>query len=283
MHNSLQVLTTDIGFGEAPRWRNGLLWFSDIKAHAVKTISPQGELNTVLKLDCEPSGLGWLPDGSLLIVSMLDHRLLRYDGKDVHTHADLSAYCGGKLNDLVVDVHGHAFASNMGFDYHQGDTPCTTDLLRVDSDGSISIAASDIWCPNGMAITADGQTLLVGQSASTEVLAFDLAADGSLANRRVYVQLPQGCMTDGMCIDKDGAVWIASPISNEFMRLTANGDITDRVSTGSRHAIACMLGGADRRTLFCMTAAGLDLSVSMEVLSGQIETLTVAIPGAGWP
>lgn len=283
MTYQLRRLTDDVCFGEAPRWRNGKLWFSDIKGRKVKTVDLDGLVETVLETEQEPSGLGWLPDGSMVLVSMLDHRVLRYDGETLSTLADVSHLSGGKLNDMVVDQYGHIYMSNLGYDYEKGETRVTTNIVRVDADGTSSAAVGGVLCPNGMAITADGKTLIVGQSASPELLAFDLADDGRVSNRFVYAELPEGSIADGICVDAEGAVWVASPISKEFIRIEKGGNVTDIISTGERHAIACMLGGDDRRTLFCMTSAGIHLSASREELDGAIEITTVEVPGVGWP
>lgn len=280
----MQVISRDVIFGEGPRWRDGWLWFSDMRAGEVKRIRPDGEQETVFTLEGEPSGLGWLPDGTLLVVSMIDHRLLRRRDGVLGEVADLSPWCGGRANDMVVDQYGHAFVGNMGFDYEKGEPMQPTVLLRVDPDGGVSVAARDLACPNGMAITADGGTLVVGQSGSRELAAFDLAADGELANRQVYASLPEGVVSDGLCLDADDNVWVASPVSHEFLHLRRGTDqVLHRISTGKRYAIACMLGGEDRRTLFCLTAGSLHLSGDPGQIDGQVATLRVEVPGAGWP
>jgi len=283
MSYQLTRLTSDVCFGEAPRWREGKLWFSDIRGHRVKTVDLSGLVETILETDFEPSGLGWLLDGSMVVVSMIDHCVMRYDGEALTKLADVSHLSGGKLNDMVVDQFGHIYMSNLGYDYEKGEERVTTNIVRVDADGSSQAATPGVLCPNGMAITADGKTLIVGQSASAEVLGFDLAKDGTVSNRQVYAELPEGRIADGICVDAEGAVWVASPITKEFVRIKKGGEVTDIISTGERHAIACMLGGEDRKTLFCMTSAGIHLSASPEVLEGAIEIATVDVPGAGWP
>jgi len=283
MNYQLEKLTDDVCFGEAPRWREGKLWFSDIKGHRVKNVDLNGIVATVLEIEEEPSGLGWLLDGSMVLVSMLDHRVLRYDGETLTTLADVSHLSGGKLNDMVVDQYGHIYMSNLGYDYEKGEARVATNIVRVDADGTSSAAIGGALCPNGMAITADGKTLIVGQSASTELLGFDLADDGHVSNRVVYAELPEGRIADGICVDAEGAVWVASPMTKEFIRIEKGGNVTNTISTGERHAIACMLGGDDRKTLFCMTSAGVHLSASAEALDGAIEITRVEVPGAGWP
>lgn len=281
---TLEVISTDLVFGEGPRWRDGWLYFSDMHGGAVKRIRPDGRQEVVFEVDGHPSGLGWLPDGTLLMVSMNDHRLMRYRGGQLEEVADLGRWCTGPANDMVVDQYGHAFVGNLGFDYEKGEAMRAAVLLRVDPDGRVTVAAEDLICPNGMAITADGRTLVVGQSGSRELAAFDLAADGSLSGRQVYATLPEGAVSDGICLDAQDNVWVASPMTHEFLQLKRGSDtVLQRIDTGERHAIACMLGGEDRRTLFCMTSGSLQLSGDPAWIDGQVAIARVEVPGAGWP
>lgn len=277
--SELQLLTDELVFGEGPRWHEGKLWFSDILGHAVKTVDLQGNVETVVELEGHPSGLGWRPDGTLLIVSMLDQRLLGFDGRRLFEVANMTGYASSKANDMVVDHAGHAFVGHFGFDYDKGESPATTNLLRIDPGGSIHIVATDVACPNGMAISEDGETLIVGQSMSNELLGFDLAHDGRISNRRVYASMPEGYIADGICVDVDGGVWVACPIKNEFIRVLPDGSVSDRISTGERHAIACALGGERLKTLFCLTAASMSLA-DPAATQGRIETVDVHVPAA---
>jgi sugar lactone lactonase YvrE len=170
----------------------------------------------------------------------------------------------------------------MGFDYESEPVRSTT-LVGLDPQGVAYAAATDLWCPNGMAIAPSGKRLIVGQSASREVLAFAIGPDGRLDGRRVFGTLPQGACSDGLCMDAAGAVWIASPTTREFLRMESGGTITDRVPTPERHAIACVLGGQDRRTLFCLTAATLSLHAARGTSEGRVERVRVTVPGAGTP
>jgi sugar lactone lactonase YvrE len=279
----LKVLTDRLIFGEAPRWHAGRLWFSDIKDRAVKTVDETGHVHTAFRLTQMPSGLGWLPDGRLLVVSMRDHKLMRQDPEGWVEVADVSQYCGGLLNDMVVDDRGRAYIGNIGFDFEIRPMVFkSTNLVRVDPDGIVECVASDVMCPNGMAITPDGRTLLVGQSTRTELLAFDIDAHGRLSDRRVYGRLPAQATFDGLCLDAQSAVWVASPVSNEFLRMLPGGKISDRIDTGRWRAIACMLGGEHRRTLFCFTASK-ETHETDSMGDSRISTVEVDIPGAGWP
>jgi sugar lactone lactonase YvrE len=279
-----KLLVDGIVFGEGPRWHQGRLYFSDIGDHRVQAVGPDGRLETVALLAGAPSGLGWLPDGRMLVVSMEDHRLLRLDPGGLREVADLSPWCGGKANDMVVDARGRAWVGNIGFDLEARPiAPRPTSLLRVDPDGSVGVAARDLWCPNGLAISADAGTLVVAESAAGRLAAFDVAADGSLARPRVFATLPPGAAPDGICIDAEDAVWVASPTTREFLRVRAGGEVAERIPTGERIAIACALGGEGRRTLFLVTSWTTSLVEAARARGGRIETCEVAVPGAGWP
>lgn len=281
----LTTLVDGLAFGEGPRWHAGRLWFSDIADHQVKALDADGKVEVMVELgDRQPSGLGWLPDGRLLVVSMLDHKLLRLDGNTLVEVADLSEFCGGWANDMVVDAEGRAFIGNLGGDLEADPIVMeNTHIVRVDPDGSVRSVASDLACPNGMVITQDGRTLIAGESAGMRLTAFDLAADGSLHRRRVFAQFEGGATPDGICIDAEDAVWIASPSTNEFLRVHEGGRISERISSGEPLAIACMLGGEDRKTLYALTAQTHVFSDARRLRSGRIETVRVEVPGAGRP
>ena len=272
-----------LGFGEAPRWHGGALWISDIARREVLRIDPAlGIAQRAFATPGEPSGLGWLPDGSLLVVQMEEHEVLRWDGSALTHFTSTAAFSRGKLNDMVIAADGRAWLSNMGFDY-ETEPACATVLVGLDPQGQPYDAATDLWCPNGMALTPGGEMLVVGQSANREVLAFDIDAHGALGDRRVFGTLPEGACSDGLCMDAAGGLWIASPTTREFLRMEPGGRITDSVPTPGRHAIACVLGGADRKTLFCLTAGTLSLRAARGTTEGRIERVAVAIPGAGTP
>ena len=281
--HTLQEFVSGLDFGEAPRWHDGALWISDIARREVLRIDASSAAVTrAFSTPGEPSGLGWLPDGSLLVVQMEEHEVLRWDGVSLAPYADTSAFSRWKLNDMVVAASGQAWISNMGFDY-ESEPACTTVLVGLDPQGKPFAAADGLHCPNGMAIDPSGTQLVVGQSASREVLQFRITASGELAERSVFGTLPQGGCSDGLCMDAAGALWIASPTTREFLRMEPGGRITDRVPTPGRHAIACVLGGTDRRTLYCLTAPTLSLRAARGTADGRIETVRVGIPGAGTP
>ncbi|MBW2423300.1 MAG: SMP-30/gluconolactonase/LRE family protein [Deltaproteobacteria bacterium] len=287
---TLSPFAEGLRFGEAPRWHAGRLWLSDQTGRRIYSAGEDAVLRIEHELDFQPSGLGWLPDGRLLAVSMLDHRLMREDGRGgFEVVAELAAYCGGKLNDMIVDAAGRAYIGNIGFDEEsfdpsqEGFVLPTTSLVRVDPDGRHGVVAQDLACPNGMGISEDGRTLVVGQSGSPEILAFEIEPDGALSNRRVYARLPGDFGPDGLCLDAEGGVWAADPQGQAFLRVRPGGEITHRIDTGGRAAIACVLGGADRRTLFAITCWTISHTASLTRRGGTVETLRVDVPGAGRP
>jgi sugar lactone lactonase YvrE len=276
------VVLEGLAFPEGPRWHEGRLWFSDMHAHVVIALDPaSGKTEEIVEVRSDPSGLGWLPDGTLLVVSMTDRRVMRMDGGQLVEHADLSPWATFHCNDMVVDGRGRAYVGNFGFDLHTGAAPVPATMVRVDPDGSAQPAATELNFPNGTVITPDGRTLVVGESFAGRLTAFDVAEDGSLSNRRVWAQL-EGAVPDGICLDEQGAIWVASPISNEVLRVREGGEVTQRFAL-DRGAFACMLGGDDRRTLFICTAASSDPQECIQQRSGRIESLRVDVPGAGLP
>src|SRR3954469_11453540 len=277
----LETLIDGLTFPEAPRWHDGKLWFSDFYSLRVLAVDLRGNARTVVEVPERPSGLGWRPDGTLLIVSMRDRSLYRLDAHQLVRVADLSAMTSGLCNDMVVDAHGRAYVGNFGYDRHAGEEPRTTCIVRIDLDGRVVRAADDLLFPNGTIITQDGKTLIVGETFAHRLTAFDNAADGSLDNRRVFAHI-DGLYPDGICLDEEGAVWVADPWGKRVVRVLDGGRIERTISTGERGAYACMLGGDDRRTLFICTNTGSGPTMA-EKRDGRIDFLRVDVPGAGLP
>ena len=277
-----KVVAEGLSFPEGPRWHEGALFFSDFYRHTVFRLAPGCELEAVAEVANQPSGLGWLPDGRMLIVSMTDRRLLRQepDGSLVE-HANLFDLAGYHCNDMVVDAKGGAYVGNFGFNSHDGSPAQLADLIRVEPDGRASIAAKGFAFPNGAVITPDGGTMVIGETRANRLTAFDVAADGALSNRRVWADLGEN-YPDGVCLDAEGAIWVADPRNRETIRVLEGGAVTDRISTGARGSFACMLGGDDRKTLYICTSSGSGPKAA-ERRDGCIEALRVAVPGAGQP
>ncbi len=276
-----EVLLDGLTFPEGPRWREGRLWFSDFYTHRVMTVDLDGRAETIVEVPQRPSGLGWTPSGELRVVSMLDRRLLRFDGKRLHLVADLSELATGPCNDMVVDASGRAYVGNFGYDRHAGESGRTTCIARIDPDGRVAAAADELVFPNGMVLTPDGKTLIVAETFAHRLTAFDVAADGALARRRVFAETP-GCFPDGICLDAEGAVWVADARGNHVQRFLQGGEVAQSVATPGRSSYACMLGGPARRTLFILTNTGSGPAMAQK-RDGRIETVEVAVPGAGLP
>lgn len=276
-----EVLLDELTFPEGPRWREGKLWFSDFYTHRVLSVDLDGRAETMVEVPQRPSGLGWTRSAELLVVSMLDRRVLRFDGKRLHLLADLSALATGPCNDMVVDTEGRAYVGNFGYDRHAGEAERTTCIARIDPDGRVVRAAEDLAFPNGMVLSPDGKTLIVAETFAHRLTAFDVAADGALARRRVFAETP-GCFPDGICLDAEGAVWVADARGDRVQRFLEGGRIAQSIATPGRQSYACMLGGAARRTLFILTNTGSGPAMAQK-RDGRIETIEVDVPGAGLP
>ena len=276
-------LLEGLAFPEGPRWHEGRLWFSDMHAHEIVAVDEAGRRETMLSWTGPVSGLGWLPDGRLLFVSMEDRKLMRreIDGRVV-LHGDLSGVATWHANDMVVDARGRAYVGNFGFSLHPMGAPAAATLARVDPDGSVHAAAGDLMFPNGMMITPDGGTLIVGESFAARLTAFDVAPDGALSNRHLWAQLPEGAVPDGSCLDADGAVWTASPTTKDVLRVREGGAVLEKITT-EQQAIACMLGGDDGRTLFILTAADTDPDACRKTRTARIVTHQAPAARAGLP
>jgi len=207
--------------------------------------------------------------------------LVRLEGSDLHTVADLSHLATGPCNDMVVDAGGRAYVGNFGYDRHRGEPLRSACIARVDPDGSVSVAAEDLIFPNGTVITPDGKTLIVAETRGNRLTAFDVMPDASLANRRSFAEL-EGCLPDGICLDAEGAIWVTDAGGGPLLRVFEGGRIERTIPTGERSAFACMLGGNQRRTLFLCTSTGTGPAMA-EKRDGRIEFFEVEVPGAGLP
>jgi sugar lactone lactonase YvrE len=277
-----ETLLSGLAFPEGPRWREGRLVFSDMQADEVLAVDLEGKTERICGVSEQPSGLGWLPDGRMLVVSMRDRRLLRLEADGTLAEvADLSPWATFHCNDMVVDAAGNAYVGNFGFDLHRNESQREACLLRVTPEGEVSVAAEGLLFPNGAVITPDGATLVVGETFGGKLTAFEIAEDGGLSNRRVWAQL-EGAVPDGICLDEAGGIWVASPVGQQVLRVTEGGDVTHKVPVESE-AFACMLGGPDGRTLFVCTAKDSHPDVCRGERTGRIEIVTAPYPRAGLP
>jgi len=276
-----QVLVSGLSFPEGPRWHAGRLWFSDFYTHRVQSVDDSGALSTHAQVPQRPSGLGFLPDGTLLVVSMLDRRVLAVKDGAMRVHADLSPYAGGPCNDMVVDEAGRAYVGNFGYEKWEGASLKTTRLLRVDPDGRVAPVGTELTFPNGAVITPDGKRLIVGETFGHRLSSFDIQPDGSLTHHRVFADI-EGCNPDGIALDAEGAVWVADPEGRRMLRVREGGAVAQRIDLAPRGAYACALGGPDRRTLFILTNTSSGPQMA-DKRDGRIETVRVDVPGAGRP
>jgi sugar lactone lactonase YvrE len=278
-----ETVVEGLAFGEGPRWHDGTLYLSDMHSHRVVTVSDDGQIDEVAAYHGPLSGLGWLPDGRLLVVAM-EGRVLRLEGDELVEHGDLLALAPHEINDMIVHPQGWAWVGQFGFDRPGGAPRVTAPLLRVDPDGTVSAAAEDLSVANGMAITPDGNELLVAESGGKRITSFDIGPDGALSNRKVFADLGD-MVPDGICLDEEGAVWIGAVVSGCFARVRRGGEVTDRIEMPpGRNAVACVLGGPDRRTLYMITATTLgEAEASRQARAGRVEKVRVAVPGAGRP
>jgi sugar lactone lactonase YvrE len=281
-HPAPRVLLEGIVFPEGPRWREGRLYFSDIHAAKVIAVDMRGKSETIADVPERPSGLGFLPDGRLLVVSMRDRKLLRVDHDGLATVADLSRYAAGDANDMVVDAFGRAYIGNFGFDLFAGAEPRPACLVMVEPGGRVRVVAEDLQFPNGAVISPDGKTLILAETFAGRLTAFDVAEDGTLSRRRVFAALGER-QPDGICLDAEGAVWASCFGQDEFLRVREGGEIVGRVALTGRRAVACMLGGPDKKTLFCLTAETTVEDLAQGKSVGRIETVAVDVAGAGFP
>ncbi len=290
---SASVVREGLGFGEGPRWHQGRLWYSDFYRHGIYSMASDGS-DEVLEheVPTQPSGLGWLPDGDLLCVSMTDQKVLRFHADQVSTFADVGEHCVFWANDMIVSPGGYSYVGNFGFDLDarlaelgaerfNAEPPPTTNLVVLDPAGAIIQVVPDLAFPNGTVITPDGATLIIGETFGSRLTAFDVAADGTLSNRRVWAPL-ESTASDGMCLDAEGQIWLANARTRQCLRVREGGEITATVSCSQR-SFACMLGGEDRRTLYVMTATSSDRTEVAQKTGGRIEAVRVDVAGAGTP
>jgi sugar lactone lactonase YvrE len=241
------------------------------------TVDLEGKDETIVKMQNSPSGLGWDPQGRLLIVSMQDKRLLRLEPEGTKEVANISHLATHYCNDMVVDKHGNAYIGNFGFNINENAPFKSAEIILVKADGNASVVAENMAFPNGTVITPDGETLIVGETAGARLTAFDIKKDYTLTNRRIWAQLSGGAVPDGICLDSDGGIWVASPTTSEVLRVLEGGEVSNRIKIQDENsAYACMLGGPGRKILFICTS-------NESRTNGRIETIKVEVSGTGLP
>jgi len=250
------VVLDGFSFPEGLRWRDSMVWFSDMHTGDVYSLDPDlGSLEKRLVVEDQPSGMGWLPDGSMLLSLMLRRHVLRVfpDGSTA-VHADLSALTEHPINELVVDAAGHGYLGTFGYNIYAGDPLVQASVYRVDIDGSVTLAADAFDFPNGSVILPGTNTLVIAHSFRPELTGFEIEPNGTLVKRHVWALLPQGTTADGLAVDSVGRVWVSSILTHEFLRISAGGEISARVHTPGRLAVDCVVDGRSDDILYISTS-----------------------------
>jgi sugar lactone lactonase YvrE len=290
------VVLEGYSYLECPRWHEGRLWVSDFYTHRVLATDGGGSADVVAEVPNQPAGLGWLPDGPLLVVSMRDRKVLRREGSgELVEHADLSGLARGHANDMLVDGDGRAYVGSFGFDLMGGARMEPSVLVRVDPDGAATVAAEDLMFPNGMVLLPGG-TLVVAETFGNRLTAFDVGPGGGLTGRRAWATFGDPPQTDdvtealgqipvapdGICADAEGAIWVADALNRRVLRVLEGGEIAEEIQPGDG-VYACMLGGDDGRTLFMCTAPSFAEHERRDVREARLLSRRVDVPRAGLP
>ncbi len=294
---TFKTLISGLSFTECPRWHDGRLYFSDFYTRRVFAVDANGTKEIIAEVLDQPSGLGFLPDGRMLIVSMRDRKImLREHDASLVEYADLSDLAPWYLNDMLVDHQGRAWVGNFGFDLMGGAKVMTTNLICVDPDGCAKVAAGGLGFPNGMALTPDGDTLIVAETLMNRLTAFEVAC-GQLGRRWTWAAFGDpptlsdfaqrfrqvDVAPDGICLDADGAIWVADAKNGRCIRVAEGGDVLEELKTDGLGVFACMLGGADGRTLFLSVAPTFHEAEASANHRAEIWMTTVDVPRAGLP
>jgi len=273
----IKVLLSGLEFPEGPRWRNGKLFFSDLGGRKVMTVDESGKSEMIVELQDSPSGLGFLNDGRMLIVSMQKRCLMRLDPDGLKIHADLSKFTEFNCNDSITDIYERTYIGNWGTKSLESPAEPTC-IIMVTKDGDARIVAENLIFPNGCIVTPDCKTFIVAETFGNKLTAFDIENTGNLINRRVWAEF-KDFTPDGICLDEEGAIWVANPTNAEVIRVLEGGEITSKIKVKGTNVFACALGGDDGKTLFLCTS----LSLEDKRSSGRIEYLKVEIPGIEIP
>ncbi|MBZ9917288.1 SMP-30/gluconolactonase/LRE family protein [Mesorhizobium sp. BR1-1-12] len=278
-----KIIAKGLAFGESPRWHEGRLWLCNWGTGEIVAVSDEGKSRVMLTVPAVlPYSIDWLPDGRLLVISGREGLLLRQevDGRLV-THADLRDLSKSPWNEIVVDGRGNIYVNGGGPAPAPGQHFGPGTIVLITPDGTAMQVAGNIAFANGMAVTPDNRTLIIAESHSNRLTAFDIAADGTLANRRVWADVDG--YPDGICLDAEGTVWYADVPNKRCAQVREGGELLQTV-TADRGCFACMLGGVDGRTLFITAAEwrGFDHMTS-DARTGQVLGVAVSSPGAGWP
>jgi sugar lactone lactonase YvrE len=284
---TLAAATTGLKFTESPRWYHDKLWFLDIHDKRIKTVDLTGAVTTAVDLPFLPNAFGFTPAGTMIVGDAFQRQIYRVEGTTVEPLADLSSLTKFCLSDGIVDTQGRLYVGDIGYNFVDPTAqPVETCVIAlVTPDGQASVVADHLFFPNGMVITPDGGTLIVGETLGHRLTAFDIQADGSLGNRRVWAQLPSSVSPDGICLDAEGGVWCANPEGEDsVVRVREGGEITDRLRLDTyTHAYAVMLGGPERKHLFICTSGSHDPDEIHRNPSASFQVVEVDVSGVGTP
>ena len=275
------VLLAGLAFPEAPRWHDGRLWFTDQHARRIGWVTTTGRSGTFIEMSDRPGGLGWLPDGTPLVVAMTERRVYKVVAGELVLHADLSTLASFYCNDMLVDLAGRAYVGNFGYDLHHGDPVTPAELILVEPDGTARVVANDLVFPNGCAIDLTANELIVAETFGHRLTRFRVEPDATLTGRAPWADLGDAT-PDGLCLDAERFIWVASPATGDVRRVARGGAVQRRIEPRGT-PYACMLGGDDRRTLFILTSESDDPETAARLKSGRIETIAVGVPGVGLP
>jgi sugar lactone lactonase YvrE len=266
---------------EGPRWHNGRLWFVDCMARTLLSIGPSGVQEHAVVADDTPCGLGVLPGGDIVVLTMFKKRLLRFADGKLTLYADLSELATGTIDDMIVDGQGRAYVGDLGFNLPPPDgRGAVGRIVLVMPDGSARVVADGLRFPNGIAVSSDHRRLVVAEMDGACLADYDIAPNGNLSfrGRLGHISDP-----DGICLDSDGSVWVASFTEDAFIRIGRDGAERERIAVSGRRALACALGGPDRRTLFCLSAATSYEELREGKSVSRIDVVEVDTPGDGYP
>jgi sugar lactone lactonase YvrE len=275
-----QLFADNFAFLEGPRWHRDHLWVSDITDKKLYCIAANGRREIVCEVPHRPSSIGFLPDGTPIVVSMVDRKLMRVVNGELMPYADLSSLAPADLNDSVVDEQGRIYVGNFGYDLFGGAMKVSADLFVVERDGTVRVAAGELDFPNGIILKDGRRTLVVAETSSNRLTSFDRDENGNLSRRRTYADLGNR-QPDGICVDHEGGIWVSCFNTGEILRVLDGGKVTDRISVADKRAVACQLGGSDGRTLFCCTFDGPAEDLRTGKREAAIYTAHVDIPGYG--
>jgi sugar lactone lactonase YvrE len=279
-YTELHPLVIEGKYFEGPRWHDGKLWFVDSVARKLLRVSLDGACETVCQFPGISGGLGFLPNGDAVITSMFDRKLLTFANGKVSTLCDLSNVAAGTIDDMIFDGRGRIFVGDLGFDLMKGGSHDNGQIVVVMLNGDARVVGRGLKFPNGIAVSEGGGRLVVAESDGNRLAEFAIASDGSLDLKQRFGSFIE---PDGICLDREGAVWTSLFQEDAFVRVDGRGSILDRISVKGRRAVACALGGEDRRTLFCISAETTHEDLMRGKSSARIDTVRVEVPGAGFP